>query len=79
MVPTKKEKSKDYLDDAIFKFLDKQEDVDELLADLENAQQPPDYADKALINREVNSTLIEFVAKWKIVVACYIKLLQGQV
>ena len=71
MVPTEKEKSKDDLDDAIFKFLDKQEDVDELLAKLEDAQQPPDNADKALIIREVNSTLIELVAKWKIVVACY--------
>ena len=71
MVLTEKEKSKDDLDDAIFKLQDKQEDVDELLAELEEAQQPQDNADKALINGEVNSTLIELVAKWKIVVACY--------
>ena len=72
MLHTKKEKSKEDLDDAIFKFHDKQEDVDELLAELEEAQQPQDNADKALINGEVNSTLIELVAKWNIVVACYL-------
>ena len=64
MAPTKKEKSKSYLDEAIFKFHDKKEKLDKLLEELEDAQQP---LDKAL----VNSTLIELLDKWDTVVTCY--------
>ena len=37
MVPTKKEESKDDLDDAIFKPQDKQEDVECIISELEDA------------------------------------------
>ena len=64
MAPTKKEKSKIDLDDAFFKFHDKKEELDKLLEELEDTQQP---TDKAL----VNSTLIELLDKWDTVVTCY--------
>ena len=64
MAPTKKEKTKNDLDDALFKFHDKKEELDELLSEAEEAEQP---LDRAL----VNSTLIELVDKWETVVTCY--------
>ena len=64
MAPTKKEKTKNDLDDALFKFHDKKEELDELLSEAEYAPQP---LDRAL----VNSTLIELVNKWETVVTCY--------
>ena len=64
MAPTKKEKTKNDLDDALFKFHDKKEELDELLSEAEDAEQP---LDRAL----VNSTLIELVDKWETVVTCY--------
>ena len=66
MAPTKKEKTKNDLDDALFKFHDKKEELDELLSEAEDAQQPLD-TDRALLN----STLIELVDKWETVVTCY--------
>jgi hypothetical protein len=65
MAPTKKEKTKNDLDDALFMFHDKKEELDELLSEVEYAQQP---LDRAL----VNSTLIELVNKWETVVTCYV-------
>ena len=64
MAPTKKEKTRNDLDNALFKFHDKKEELDELLSEVEYAQQP---LDRAL----VNSTLIELVDKWETVVTCY--------
>ena len=64
MAPTNKENSKTDLGDAIFKFHDKKEELDKLLEELEDAQQP---LDKAL----VNSTLIELLDKWETIVTCY--------
>ena len=53
--PTKNEKTKNDLDDAIFRFEDKNEELDELLAD----------AQMCLDTALVNSTLTELVNKWE--------------
>ena len=66
MAPTQKEKSKDDLDDDIFKFQDKKEDLDEVLGLLKDALQPLDKVDKAL----GNSTLNMLVDKWETIVKC---------
>ena len=64
MAPTKKEKTKNDMDDALFKFHDKKEELDELLSEAEDAEQP-------LVRALVDSTLIELVDKWETVVTCY--------
>ena len=58
--PTKEDMIKNDLEEAIFRFEDKKEELDELLADVQLC------LDIAL----VNSTLSELVNKWKTVVTC---------
>ena len=66
MAPTKKEKTKSDLQDAIFKFQDKKEELQELLAIIEQEQQQQPF-DRALID----TTMIEMVDEWETVVTHY--------
>ena len=66
MAPTKKEKTKSDLQDAIFKFQDKKEELQELLALIEQEQQQQPF-DRALID----TTMIEMVDEWETVVTHY--------
>ena len=62
MPPTKKEKTKTDLDDSIFKYHDKKEELDELLSEA---------ADQALDTVLANATLFELVDKWETVVTSF--------
>ena len=63
MAPTKKEKTKIDLDQAIFKFKDKKEELLEVIGD------PPD--EQPLNAGLVNTTLIELSDKWEMVLSYY--------
>ena len=63
MAPTKKEKSKTDLDQAIFRFKDKQEELTGLLGEPNDEETPSTGL--------VNATLHELSDKWEIVLSSY--------
>ena len=63
MAPTKKEKTKTDLEEAVFKFKDKKEELEELLGD------PPDeHVPNAGL---INTTLLELSDKWETVLSSF--------
>ena len=68
MAPTKKEKTKADLEEAVFKFSDKKEELEELLGD--PVGDPPDEQDLPNAGL-INTTLLELSDEWETVLSSF--------
>ena len=69
MAPTKKEKTKTDLEEAVFKFSDKKEELEQLLSD--PVGDPPGEQDLPNAGL-INTTLLELSDKWETVLSSFV-------